>query len=191
MKRFTLVLFLLMTVRQYVFSDTLSCEQDYLFTVTHLADHPPVGLPSQSIPDSCYEPVTQALSYHIQFSASLDTVFIDTMRYYGVKVQEDSGVVHFDLISTFGVNGRFVVTVNDSLLQAEYTVYGSGVPVIKSEKGVLAYRPVSVKPEVSRGAGNKKCGNVRPQQTYLLNGRKVYIPAENQYRKPENIYLYK
>jgi hypothetical protein len=53
----------------------------------------------------------------------------------GVRDMQRTDRAWFDL--TLAIGGRFVVQVDGSHFQAEYTVYGSGMPIISSTRGAL------------------------------------------------------
>lgn len=46
----------------------------------------------------------------------------------------------YDLDKGLFADGRFVVWITDSNFEAEYTVYGSGAPIIRSERGPLSLK---------------------------------------------------
>ena len=177
------------TALQLVDADSLNNLTEYIFTVTHVADHPTVGFPSDAISDSLYLPVTQMVTYRITFTGLRDTVFIDTTR-YGLKISEDSTSVHYNLISTSGVNGTFIIHENDSLSRADLTLYGSGVPIIKSERGVL--EPVDVSIMQGRLLNRKQQLKNNPliRKCFLLNGRIADGNYGKKRRNLNNFYLH-
>ena len=157
-------------------ADGLITDGNYVFTVTHFADHPPVPpavhFPYDTIADSSYKPTDSITSHTIRFSSRFDTVYIDTNT-YGVKSSTAAARIQYDLISSLGVCGRFVIWENSVPLQAELTRYGFGVPIINSEKGILDPVNVLVKTIPMSLCGNRARPKHGSQQAFLINGRIV------------------
>ena len=58
----------------------------------------------------------------------------------GQKTNKDDESKFYELDEGVFAGGRFVVWINNDSFEAELTIYGSGVPIIKSERGYLYHR---------------------------------------------------
>jgi hypothetical protein len=153
--------------------------QTCIFRVTHRADHPPVFLPSSPIPDSAYKPIDHDSTYMIRFSANYDTVFIDSTL-IGVAEQEIADTIRYTVDSG---RARFIVIQEETVLKAKLTIYGSGVPVIFSDRGVLE-PVVSVQRQTRLLHGLQKAASpLSGNHIFLLNGRAAAAPAANHRKR--------
>jgi hypothetical protein len=95
------------------------------------------------IPEADYRPLSKGPTYPIVVSKAGSLVEIGGTRRLAVhppmkgsrSASGDSIV--FDLQEGTFAGGRFVVWSTKQGLQAELTIYGSGVPIISSERGAL------------------------------------------------------
>lgn len=165
-------------------ADTLMTDHNYILTTTQIAKHPTVVFPRDVVPDSLYKIADTIVSYRIKFSETFDSVFIDSLT-IGTKDKVDSEKIYFSL----GL-GRFVIWKYNSILFAELTQYGFGVPIIKSERGILSSTEktklhiVNIK---SLRTGKIITGS---QNNFLLNGRSFnYFKVGISKRKINNFYL--
>jgi len=107
------------------------------------------GHPSVQLVENDYRPVSGGPTYPILVSDRGSKVTIG-------KAPEASLMLHFPLAGSrtsatrpigYALNegtfagGRFLVWSGERTLQAELTIYGSGVPIVSSERGSLARRP--------------------------------------------------
>lgn len=143
---------------------------NYVFTITHMADHPPVQFPFDIVADSSYRPIDSIAPRDIRFSTQFDTVYIDTNE-YGVKSAIETDWIQFDLTSSWGVYGRFVIWNNSMPLRAELTRYGSGVPIINSERGILEPNLVRIESRQKSLCERKSRHIISSQKKFFINGR--------------------
>jgi hypothetical protein len=92
--------------------------------------------PSDTIADSAYKAVSGGPVYQVVASAGGQQVTIaGTVQARRVKATDT--VVQYDVYQAAFAGGRFVVWSSSEGLQAEFTIYGSGVPITSSERGLL------------------------------------------------------
>jgi len=108
----------------------------FIFQITEIADHPHVHFPNDTVSEHEFQADSNGRSYDVRFSADEDTVFVKHDSLICIRVSE-VGVVRKYNITNWMAGGRFLVLLGMSPLKAELTQYGSGVPIIRSERGVL------------------------------------------------------
>jgi hypothetical protein len=96
-----------------------------------------VTLPSDPLAESDYQPMTPTTLYQVVLSGTGTTVAVGTTPYAGALSATSSDLVTFDLSTGTFAGGRFLVWPGATGLQAELTIYGSGVPIASSERGAL------------------------------------------------------
>jgi hypothetical protein len=99
--------------------------------------HGSVTVPSDSLAESDYQPMTPTTVYGVVLSNAGTTVSVGTTPYAGTETATSSELVTFDLSTGTFAGGRFLVWPAQPDLQAELTIYGSGVPIVSSERGTL------------------------------------------------------
>ena len=98
---------------------------------------PDVHFPADSLKESDYVPVSEDIQYNITFSADGQSVTIEPGSVSGEKTNDSPGSVFYNIVNGLFAGGRFVIWKNNDVFGAEYTIYGSGIPVIKSERGSM------------------------------------------------------
>ena len=94
--------------------------------------------PSDPLTEADYMPVSDGPEYTVVVSDSASRVSIgDTPMEGQVGASVDDRVT-YDLTDGTFAGGRFVAWEGDLGLQAELTIYGSGLPIVASERGDLA-----------------------------------------------------
>ncbi len=115
---------------------------NFAFKVDEIADHPDPSLLYQgSIPDQFYLP-TDGPTYRVSFSSDGSTVTISgtpdpTVTGTRTDAAADPNTVQYFLNDGTFAGGRFAVWIEGETFKAEYSLYGSGLPVLKSERGSL------------------------------------------------------
>jgi len=104
------------------------------------AGGPDVWLPTQPLSESDYEP-SSTRSDNVVVSMQGQSVSIGQTPFLGNRGTADARHVSFDLSTGTFSGGRFVVWEGQSQLQAELTLYGSGRPIVQSERGDLVRGP--------------------------------------------------
>jgi hypothetical protein len=98
-----------------------------------------------AIQESHYTKDTQGTTYNIAFSADGDTVRIQN----GSNTIESVWRIDKGRMRTYGLRtftgGRLVVWPTNTNYEAELTIFGSGFPIIRSERGTLIEKESSNK----------------------------------------------
>lgn len=90
-----------------------------------------------TIDDSLYIEVENGDKYTVSFSEDHATVLINPDNLSGLLETEENEILEYNIDEGYFSGGRFVVWIEDGSFYAELTEYGSGVPIIASEKGSL------------------------------------------------------
>jgi hypothetical protein len=98
--------------------------------------------PTDPLDEKDYDPVSDGPTYSVSISDGWNRVTVgdgDTPvnPFMGELKAGKSGTLDYDLSTGPFGGGRFVVWIAESSLQAEITIYGSGIPIISSERGTL------------------------------------------------------
>ena len=101
---------------------------------------------SDLLADSDFRPVSGGPTYRVVVSEHGSRVAIDESSVLkhpleGERAYATADQLVFDLSEGTFAGGRFVVWPAEDGLQGELTFYGSGVPIVKSERGVLVPVP--------------------------------------------------
>jgi hypothetical protein len=94
-----------------------------------------VQYPSDILAETQYRPDSSGKFYSVRFSPDGQQVFIKNDSIVGMKDTENEQVKSYDLVNGTFAGGRFVVWPKAQPVEAELTIYGSGVPIIYSERG--------------------------------------------------------
>ena len=116
----------------------------YTLKVDRIANNPDVQFPSETLQENEYEQTDQGNRYHVSFSESAETVTVAGAPTAGETVVMTGNIeIDAEDFRRYGIEeglfagGRFVVWIADDHFEAELTVYGSGVPIVSSERGRL------------------------------------------------------
>lgn len=112
-------------------------DAEYVFHTTHVAKHPKVAFPSSAIPDAAYAVVQGEKDRTIRFDQKGRDVSIVGENVTGSLEKSTDQQRSYDLKKGLFAGGQFAVTQTKEGLVATYTIYGSGVPVIASYRGML------------------------------------------------------
>jgi len=96
-----------------------------------------VQFPTDPLDEEDYEPVDDGPVYAVVVSGGGQSVEVGDEPVVGVLEPGQPGEWLFNLTEGTFAGGRFVVWSSESALQAEFTIYGSGVPIVSSERGPL------------------------------------------------------
>jgi hypothetical protein len=96
-------------------------------------------LPSYQFAESDYEPVSPGRTYPVVLSDNGTRLSVGSSGLVGARSDTTADRIVFTLTQWAG--GRFVIWSRDHSLQAERTIYGSGVPIVTSERGRLVPAP--------------------------------------------------
>ena len=111
--------------------------------VDRISDLPDVQYPSDELDESDYEPTEEVVQHSVTFSEDGQTVTIEpgpmdiSGPISGTMITDEEDSRSYEIDEGLEAMGRFVVwKVNDEF-EAELTAYGSGVPIVQSERGPL------------------------------------------------------
>ena len=110
---------------------------DFILEVNRISDQPNVQFPSVQLEENDYEEINHGSEYEVSFSVDMQTISIMQDSIFGKIMEGTEEYRKYDLDKGLFAGGRFVVWITDSKFEAEYTIYGSGVPIIRSERGYL------------------------------------------------------
>lgn len=99
-----------------------------------------VQFPSDHLAEDDYELVDDGATYLVVFSSGQESVSVGDIPLLGELEVETNGKQEYDLTTGTFAGGRLVVWTGESGLQAELTIYGSGIPIVSSERGALVLR---------------------------------------------------
>jgi hypothetical protein len=105
-----------------------------------------IGAPSMELMEGDYAPVTGVAAHAIVVSKRLREVSIGTAPWRGTIAQGSPGSLRYELSTGTFAGGRWIVWNTARGLEAELTLYGSGVPIVSSERGRLVRAPVEQQP---------------------------------------------
>lgn len=138
-----------------VFQLSLGCADDgadlsqldgrsFTLDVDRIASNPDVEFPFEELREADYEESTEGSQYDVSFSREPETVTIagrpapeETVVIRGNFETELEDFRHYAIVEGLLAGGRFNVWIAEDQFQAELTVYGSGIPIIQSERGRL------------------------------------------------------
>ena len=114
-------------------------EKSFIFIIDRIAMGPEVAFPNDTLSESDYTDVTGGIQYEITFSDDgfIVTIKSDTDIVIGERISDGTESKHYDIVEGLFAGGRFIVWIINDHFEAEYTIYGSGVPIIRSERGRL------------------------------------------------------
>ena len=95
------------------------------------------GLPASPLPESAFAPVSGGPTYRLEVSESGRRIVVTEPRMVGRLEESTSAPSTYQLVEGTFAGGRIVVWQASNGLQAELTIYGSGVPIVRSERGAL------------------------------------------------------
>lgn len=110
---------------------------DYTLKVTQEALHPKMGGPSDKVPDNSYLPAKKQADLRLRFSKDRKKVYILPGEISGVQTSGDGSKRVYLLKKGLFAGGRLTVEKTKKGLVTTFTVFGSGVPVISSKRGVI------------------------------------------------------
>ena len=111
--------------------------ESYILEVNRIAEHPDVQFPFEQLQETDYEETDQGTKYEVSFSEIAQTITIVPGPIAGRMEIDEANLRQYELYDGLFAGGRFNVWITNNHFEAEYTVYGSGVPIITSERGKL------------------------------------------------------
>lgn len=111
--------------------------RDYILKADRVSQAPEVQFPADGLDESHYTASDEDINHEVTFSEDGKLVSILPGPVTGVKAKDGKTSKYYELDNGLAAGGRFVIWINDKDFEAELTVYGSGIPIIKSERGNL------------------------------------------------------
>ncbi len=111
----------------------------FILKIDRVLNTADVQLPSDELQEADYTLTSEYIQYNVTFSKDGQTVTIEPGSIRGEKINDDKGSKVYELVEGVFAGGRFVIWINNEDFEAEHTIYGSGVPIIKSERGNLEF----------------------------------------------------
>lgn len=113
----------------------------YILKVDRVLQNPATDITQNDIlSDDQYTAASDLIEYQIQFSDNAVTISIEPVSITGKKVEHSKEANYFELVDGVFAGGRLIIRNIGTQLDAEFTVYGSGLPIAKSERGILALK---------------------------------------------------
>ena len=105
--------------------------------IDRILESPDVQSPADQLEDKDYRAFIGDKIYTISFSEDGKVVNIEPGSMRGNYITSEAENITFELSEGVFAGGRFVVRSNGETSEAELTIYGSGVPIVLSERGNL------------------------------------------------------
>ncbi|MFO7369922.1 MAG: hypothetical protein R6X09_06605 [Bacteroidales bacterium] len=109
----------------------------YNLKVDKVSNLPDVQFPHDCLRESDYTATADDIQYELTFSADGKSVSIEPGTVVGNRISVSENSVNYELGASLFAGGRLLIWMNPDGYEAEYTIYGSGVPIITSMRGVL------------------------------------------------------
>jgi len=121
------------------YADTFSLlnGNGFVLEVDRILAVPDARLPMDDLQESDYIKISEGTQYHVTFAEDGNMVTIEPGSVSGQKTNDGGESRIYELDVNVFAGGRFVVWISNDCFEAELTIYGSGVPILKSERGCL------------------------------------------------------
>ena len=133
------VVFCTMCKKQIVKDDTIDIsllnDGNYILKVDRVSHGPDVQFPRDSLNESYYTVTDEHIQYEITISEYGHMILIKPGLVSGERIKDGELSKSYVLSNGLFAGGRFIIWINNNIFEAEYTIYGSGIPIIKSERG--------------------------------------------------------
>ena len=110
---------------------------EFELKVDRISERPDVQFPMDDLKGSDYRETNEGAVYNVTLSEDGQMVIIEPGSIRGVKVMNGDKSKLYELEEGVFAGGRFIVWIRNNRFEAELTIYGSGVPIVKSERGYL------------------------------------------------------
>lgn len=112
--------------------------KNYTLKIDKKVMHPKTSYSSDSEKEAAYKKPDKKTEYQVSFSKNGETVTIIPGSITGkIQIQEDQSFKRYRLSEGLFAGGELNISVEEKELKAEYTILGSGVPIISIERGKL------------------------------------------------------
>ncbi len=111
--------------------------REYILKTDRVSLTPEVQFPADGLDESNYTASDEDIRYEVTFPDDGKSVSILPGPVTGELKNDGKTSKYYELDFGLAAGGRFVIWMDDKDFEAELTVYGSGIPIIKSERGKL------------------------------------------------------
>jgi len=111
--------------------------KEFTLKVDRISENPDVQFPMDDLKESDYRVANEGVIYRVTLSEDGQKLIIEPGSIRGVKVMDGDKSKLYELEEGAFAGGRFIVWISNKKFEAELTIYGSGVPIVKSERGFL------------------------------------------------------
>lgn len=111
--------------------------REYILKTDRVSLGPEVQFPADSLDESYYTASDEDINHEVTFSEDGKIVSILPGPVVGGLKKDGKTSKYYKLEYGLAAGGRFIIWIDEKDLEAEFTVYGSGIPIIKSERGNL------------------------------------------------------
>ncbi len=111
--------------------------KNFILEVSRISEYPIARFPSDQLTENDYVEINHGSEYEVSFSKDMQIISIMHDSISGTLMEGTEEYKKFDLDKGLFAGGRFIVWITENQFEAEYTIYGSGVPIIRSERGYL------------------------------------------------------
>ncbi len=110
---------------------------NFVLEVDRIIEMPDAQLPMDDLQESDYIKISEGTQYHITFAEDGHMVTIEPGPISGQKTNDNGESRIYELDKGVFAGGRFVIWTNNDSFEVELTIYGSGIPIVNSERGYL------------------------------------------------------
>lgn len=111
--------------------------KNFVMEVNKVAESLDVQFPGDELEETDYIDYYGDKNYSISFSENGQIVTIEPGSISGNKINTEAKSVSYELTDGLFAGGRFIVRIDEDKFDAELTIYGSGIPIVSSERGSL------------------------------------------------------
>ncbi len=113
--------------------------KEFVFVVDRIANSPEALFPKDELDETNYIQSNEMKAYTVSFSDDGNNILVEPGSIKGKKVKtvNKSSLSHYDIAEGAFAGGRVILWSVKEKLQAELTIYGSGKPILSSERGLL------------------------------------------------------
>jgi hypothetical protein len=111
--------------------------KEYTLIVNRIADSPDVQFPTDNLKETDYTAFHEQKNYTISVSENGNQIAIEPGSLKGERVSSTGSKIVYNLTEGAFAGGRVVIWSVNKELEAELTLYGSGNPILSSERGKL------------------------------------------------------
>ena len=113
---------------------------DYILKADRVSQAPGVRFPADRLDESYYTATDEDITHEVTFSEDGKIVSILPGPVNGELTNDGKTTRFYELDNGLAAGGRFVIWINGLDFEAEFTVYGSGVSIIKSKRGKMVLK---------------------------------------------------